>query len=441
MKLKNLSVFIFFLITFTYALELQVQSKTSRTCCTGSCLRRCVKKSRSISRCLKPCKARINKTKMRTISRTLRRTLLRSRGRGRYSRRHVRRFGRRNRNLVSRRGIRRNRRYVRSRFQRRRGRYIRRYSRRRTHRRIKLSLRKFITRRQYYLTTYYWPHWHNYYSAYHYYPYYHFYWFFYGHYQVYYPFYYSYYFHYLPTVHHYHVSNVVYLSHGHPIVLLKTALPTVVVKQYNIVRCAKGPKFLLRVNYKGKTFRIFLGDVNDFTNLGCLYFMDSIVSVGKTNFVNRVNKLYKTQKRTLKVKGKKITVSPFSKNPFTPSKTNLKKVNRNASVLRFTLNRKNSNKKFKKSLLFYHLYNSQIQEGKHANKIFKGLAKQTKKSTTNVLFIADHLEPQSMFVLKYLLTAYKKMTVAQLVRVTYRRIRLFSGLILHYHHRYVVRHH
>jgi len=169
--------------------------------------------------------------------------------------------------------------------------------------------------------------------------------------------------------------------------------------------------------------------------------MDSIVSVGKTNFVNRVNKLYKTQKRTLKVKGKKITVSPFSKNPFTPSKTNVKKVNRNASVLRFTLNRKNSNKKFKKSLLFYHLYNSQIQEGKHANKIFKGLAKQTKKSTTNVLFIADHLEPQSMFVLKYLLTAYKKMTVAQLVRVTYRRIRLFSGLILHYHHRYVVRHH
>jgi len=304
-----------------------------------------------------------------------------------------------------------------------------------------LTLRKFNTRRQYYLTTYYWPHWHNYYSAVHYYPYYHFYWFFYGHYHIHYPFYYSYYFHYHPTVHHYHVSNVVYLSHGHPIVLVKTFLPKVVVKQYNIVRCARGPKFLVKVNYKGKTYRIFLGDVNDFTNLGCLYFMDSVVSVGKTNFVNRVNKLYNTQKRTLEVKGKKITVSPFSKNPFTPSKSNIKKVNRNASVLRFILKRKNTNKKFKKSLLFYHLYNNQIQVGKHANKIFKGLAKQTKKSTTNVLFIADHLEPQSIFVLKYLLTAYKKMTITQLVRITYRRIRIFSGLLLHYHHRYLVTHH
>lgn len=443
MKLKNLSVFIFMLISLTYALELQVQAQTSRTCCTGSCLRRCVKKSKSLSKCLKPCKSKLSRKRITSVSKRLRRYVRRNHRRGRNfrSRRNSRRVVRRFRRHTPRRVIRRNPRLRRwSRYNKR---ALRRYSRRINRRQISrnLTLRKFNRRRQYYLTTYYWPHWFNYYSSIQYYPYYHFYWFFYGHYQVQYPFYYSYFFNYHPTLYYYHGSNLVYLTHGHPIVLVKTVLPTIIVKQqYNVLRCAKGPKFLVKINYKGKTFRVFLGDVNDFTNLGCLYFMDSIVSVGKTNYVNRVKKLYNTQKKTLKVKGKKIIVSPFSKNPFTPSKTSVKRVNKNSSVLRFTLNRKNSNQNYKKSLLFYHLFNNQVHQGKDAKKILKGLAKQTKKSTINVLFIADHLEPNSLYVLKYFLTAYRKMTISQLVRITYRRIRIFSGIMLHHFHRYVVVH-
>jgi len=184
-----------------------------------------------------------------------------------------------------------------------------------------------------------------------------------------------------------------------------------------------------------------MGDVNDFTNLGCLYFMDSVVSVGKNAFVDRVKKLFVSKKKTIKVKGKSISVSPFKKNPFSPSGTKVKKVSKNAKILKFSLKNMKSDKKVKKSLLFYHLFNKQVKKGSDAKKIFTGLRKLSSKSTSNVLFIADHLEPKSIYILKYLLTAYKKLSLKRIVKITYRRIRLFSGILLHHHHGKLHHHH
>jgi len=295
-----------------------------------------------------------------------------------------------------------------------------------------LSLKKFSTKRQYYLTNHYWPHWHNYYTNFSYYPYYNFYWFFYDHYHTHHHQYYSYFFHHHPHIHHYHVSNRVYFTHGHPVIIASASLAS--VKKYNIIKCDKGPKHILTVHHKGKHYRIFMGDVNDFTNLGCLYFMDSVVSVGKTAFVDRVKKLFVSKKKTIEVKGKSIDVSPFKKNPFSPSGTKVKKVSKNAKILKFSLKNKKSGKKTSKSLLFYHLFNKQIRKDSDAKKIFTGLRKNTSKSTSNVLFIADHLEPKSLYILKYLLTAYKKLSLKTIVKLTYRRIRIFSGIYLHHHH-------
>jgi len=216
-------------------------------------------------------------------------------------------------------------------------------------------------------------------------------------------------------------------------------LRTNLVNKYNVVKCQKGPRHLLTVRTGGKRYRIFMGDVNDFTNLGCLYFMDSVVSVGKNAFVDRVKKLFNSKKKTLKVKGKKLTVSPFKNSPFSPSNTKVKKVNKNASTLRYAMKGKNGSKT-NKSLLFFHLFNKQVKKGKDAKKIFKGLRKHNKKSTVNVLFIADHLEPKSILILKHLLSAYKKLSMKKIVRITYRRIRLFSGILLHHHHSYHVHH-
>jgi len=186
-----------------------------------------------------------------------------------------------------------------------------------------------------------------------------------------------------------------------------------------------------------------MGDVNDFTNLGCLYFMDSVVSVGKKSFVERVKKLFQTKKKSMKVKGKKINVTPFKKNPFSPTNIKLKKINKNIKKLSFTLKNKKTEKKTKKTLLFYHLFSKEIKSTKDSKKIFKGLRKHTKKSKSNVLFIADHLEPKSIYILKHLLTAHKKLSLSDIVKITYRKIRLFSGIVLtnhrhraHHHHHY-----
>jgi len=304
-----------------------------------------------------------------------------------------------------------------------------------------LTFKNFNSRRQYYLSTYYWPHWHNYYSHLNYYPYYDFYWFFYGHYHNHYPHYYSYYFHNHPSVVHYHVANTIYLAHGHrhPVLLTGVSLRSLVVNKYNVVKCQNGPKHLVDVTKGSKRYRIFMGDVNDFTNLGCLYFMDSVVSVGESAFVDRVKKLFKSKEKIVKLKGTSVTISPFKNSPFTPRNTKVKKVNKNAKVLEFTLKGKTS--KAKKSLLFYHLFNKQVESGKDSKKIFKGLRKLTKKSTSNVLFIADTLEPKSILILQHLLTAYKKLSLKKIVRITYRRIRLFSGILLHHHHHYQSRAH
>ena len=304
-----------------------------------------------------------------------------------------------------------------------------------------MTLQSFQTKKQYYLTNFYWPHWHSYYTSFNFYPYYNFYWFFYGHYHNHFPHYYSYFFHNHPHIDHFHVSNTVYLTHGHPILINSHSLVKLAVKKYNIVRCQKGPKHLLTIHYKGKHFRIFLGDVNDFTNLGCLYFMDSVVSVGKSNFVSRVSKLYKSKTKVIKVNGKKIRVSPFKKNPYSPSKTKVKALNKNASKLTFNVNKKKSTNNHKKILLFFHLFNKQYKKPKDSIKIFKGLHKNTSKSISNVLYIADHLETNSIFILKHWLSTYKKLSQIAILKITYRRIRLFSGLLVHSHTTHHHHHH
>jgi len=164
--------------------------------------------------------------------------------------------------------------------------------------------------------------------------------------------------------------------------------------------------------------------------------MDSVVSIGKESFVDRVKKLYKTKKTDFEAKGDTISVSPFENSPFTPSKAKVKKISKNAKILSFTMQNE-AGSKIKKSLLFYHLFNKQIKKNDDANKIFKGLKKHSKKTTSNVLFIADHLEPKSLLVLKHLLSTYKTLSLKRIVRITYRRMRIFSGILLHHHHQHI----
>ena len=452
MKQFNLSIVFFLLITLATAIELESLR-------TNSC-KKCLEDNKgSLSKCAKKCKDYTSKLsrysnksyKLRNSIRGRkfgRRSFTRSRfgrsrfGRSRFGRRNIKRR-RRSRNTRKRNNIKK----LRNKKRNTKRKTVKLSSKKLLNQKISakskgklITLKTFQTKKQYYLTHHYWPHWYSYYDTHNYYPYYNFYWFFYGHYHTYFPHYYSYFFHTHPIVHHYHVSNKIIFAHGHPIVLVSSNLAKVETKKYEIVRCHKGPKLVVTVHHKGKQYRIFLGDVNDFTNLGCLYFMDSVVSVGKNNFVKRVSKLYKSKKKVLKVKGKKITIKPFAKNPYSPGRTKVKTINKNTSKLTFTMKRKKSSKKQDKSLLFYHLQNKQYKKPSDSIKIFNGLHKHS-KATSNVLYIADHLEPNSIFILKHLLTSYKKMSPSAILRITYRRIRLFSGLALHHHHAHVLTRH
>jgi len=297
-----------------------------------------------------------------------------------------------------------------------------------------ISLKNFMKRYDHYLTSYYWPHWSDYYTHTYNYPYYSFYWFFYNHYHTHLHYYYDYYFEYHPFVNHFHHSNYVFYHDHNPIILTTTSdthLLSAKPTKYKISKCDNGPKKMVSVKKGGKKFRIFLGDANDLVNLGCLYFMDAVVSAGKSSYGKRVENMYKQQKKKLDVKGVKITVTPFKKSPFIPKKVSIKNIDRNAQRINFTLERKGKEWKGKKSILFYHLYSKDITSSKDAKKIINGLAKNTKKKVSNVLFIADHLEPYSLYLWKYLLTVYGKYELTRIWRITYRRIRLFSGIIMH----------
>jgi len=190
---------------------------------------------------------------------------------------------------------------------------------------------------------------------------------------------------------------------------------------------------MVSVNHRGTKFRFFLGDVNDMTNLGCLYFMDQVVSVGESSYAKRVFNLYVEKKKTVTINGHKLNVNPFQNSIFKASTVSFKSHNKNAKELRFTVSRKGSNWTGQKSLTFFHLYNKQISISKDVFKILNGLKITTKKKVNNVLFVADHLEPYSLYLWKYLLTVYRKWTLETIVRVTYRRIRIFSGLLIHTH--------
>jgi len=190
---------------------------------------------------------------------------------------------------------------------------------------------------------------------------------------------------------------------------------------------------MVTVNYNQKKFRFFLGDVNDFTNLGCIYFMDSVVSVGETSYGKRVYNLYREKKKNITINGHSLNVDPFKTGQFKSKAASFETIDHNAKTVSLTVARKNSNWTSKKSLLFFHLYDKQVSTSKDVKKILDGLARYTKQPVSNVLFIADHLEPHSLYLWKYLLTAFGKYEINRVLRITYRRIRLFSGIIIHNH--------
>jgi len=86
------------------------------------------------------------------------------------------------------------------------------------------------------------------------------------------------------------------------------------------------------VDDDGHHYRIFIGDVNDFTNIECLYMMDSVVTVGKFVHIDNVVTIYNNPERT--DTDKKVVTkvkNPFAKSQMKPSSAKKQTLNKMSS--------------------------------------------------------------------------------------------------------------
>ena len=85
--------------------------------------------------------------------------------------------------------------------------------------------------------------------------------------------------------------------------------------------------------------------------------MDAILTVGKFSHVEKVAKIFANPKRKETNKVIKPLDSPFKNPKFKPSHSKISKINHNFSNLSFKI----GNKKQKKSILFYHMFNKELK--------------------------------------------------------------------------------
>jgi len=81
-------------------------------------------------------------------------------------------------------------------------------------------------------------------------------------------------------------------------------------------------------------------------------------------------------------------------------------------------------KKTKKSILFYHLFDKEANKGRA--KVFKRLAQKIKGKHANVLYILDHLQEKSLAVFKKFLNKYAKMSNEKIKALKYKKLTPFK---------------
>jgi len=197
------------------------------------------------------------------------------------------------------------------------------------------------------------------------------------------------------------------------------ATATLKANKFDFVKCKDGPKKVFTVSESGKSINVFMGDMNDFLNIECLYLMDAVVTVGKISHVNNVVKIFKKPGRDSEKVVKKMN-TPFTNKKLKPSKVKKTKVNKNMSVVRFRI----GNKETKKSLIFYHIFKKGAH--KQSKRTFKNIAKKIKNKKFNVLYVVDHLQEKSLSVFRNFLEKYGKYSKSKIDALKYKKKTIFQ---------------
>ena len=250
-----------------------------------------------------------------------------------------------------------------------------------------------------------------------YYPYYHYYWYYCDDYRTQYSQYFNYYSHNHPTIQSFNFGPLV-LGSGQILNLHNSSHNFNYIKASNSLReCKNGPKYYFTVKVNNKVFRVFLGDVNDFFNIQCLYMMSSVISIGQINHAQKLVNIYDNPNKRITYKNDRLSFNPFESSELIPSEPFTKTVSKNVEILSFSL--ENSSLP-RKSLVFYHKRDLMMTR---SEEIFRELSHYS--NSGNVLFIVDHLQRSSVQVFRHFLVKYRRFSPRSIHRIRYKRFKLF----------------
>jgi len=181
--------------------------------------------------------------------------------------------------------------------------------------------------------------------------------------------------------------------------------------------CRHGPKYYFTVKVNQKVFRVFMGDVNDFFNIQCLYMMSAVISVGADDHAERLVGIYDNPMRRVTFGHKRFTVNPFENSQLTPIDPNIQQVSRHVKILSFDIQ---GSSLPSKKIVFYNRRDLMLS---NSEDIFRELSHFSESG--NVLYIVDHLQKPSVTIFKHFLTRYRGFSPFRLNRMTYKRFHLF----------------
>ena len=180
-------------------------------------------------------------------------------------------------------------------------------------------------------------------------------------------------------------------------------------------QCQNGPKYYFTVRVNGKIFRTFLGDVNDFFNVQCLYMMNAIVSIGSDDHAEKIYEIFNNPSKSVNMSGKQIELNPFKGSEYVPENVKLNEVSENVKIMTFDLQ---DSSLPSKSIVFY-----QFSDLSDNEDLFRDLSREAPSG--NVLFIVDQLQRKSVNIFRHFLVKYKHYSSNRINRFRYKNVYLF----------------
>jgi len=262
------------------------------------------------------------------------------------------------------------------------------------------------------------PFWQHYHYT-NYYPFYPFYWYFADHFYSHFPFYYSYYLHYHPSIIQTFSGPLLFEDNTEIDAEANgiTVFEEMKGKASTLKQCRNGPQYKFSAETKnGKKFRVFIGNVNDFFNIECVYMMSAIVSIGDVDYSEYLLKMYDQPAKNVSLldQSSVVKVNPFANRVFRPYQASVKQVTKTVRNLSFKIGI-DKLAFADKNLVFYHSNDSSL---KRSTAVLNDLAKYAPSG--NVLFVLDQFNSGSVKVYRSLVHYYTGLRVS--VPIVYRNV-------------------